>query len=124
MTVLEQLPERSRICIIRLRSLGDCVLTTPAISLLKAARPDLEIKVVAEQAFRAVFEANPAVSAITEPTWQAVRQSQPHLCINLHGGTRSQWMTALSGARWRAGFANHSVSVAYNVRLPRAQRTL
>ena len=35
MTVLEQLPEGARAAIIRLRSLGDCVLTTPALALLK-----------------------------------------------------------------------------------------
>ena len=39
MTILEQLPERSRVAIIRLRSLGDCVLTTPALSLLESNPP-------------------------------------------------------------------------------------
>lgn len=124
MTVLEQLPESARVCFIRLRSLGDSVLTTPALGLLKFARPDLQLSVVVEERFRAVFEHNPAVSAILDPTWQAVRRSRPHLCVNLHGATRSQWMTALSGARWRAGFANHTSTLAYNIRIPRAQRIL
>jgi ADP-heptose:LPS heptosyltransferase len=124
MTVLERLPERERVCFIRLRSLGDCVLTTPAIGLLKTARPDLHISVVAEPPYRAVFEHNPAVSQIVEPSWQSVRKSKPYLAINLHGGTRSQWMMALSGARWRAGFANHNVTLAYNFKIPRAQRVL
>jgi len=30
-TVLERLPDSARVAIVRLRSLGDCVLTTPAI---------------------------------------------------------------------------------------------
>jgi heptosyltransferase-3 len=42
-TVLERLPSGSRVAVIRLRSLGDCVLTTPALELLKGHRPDLKI---------------------------------------------------------------------------------
>jgi ADP-heptose:LPS heptosyltransferase len=124
MTVLEHLPEGARAAVIRLRSLGDCVLTTPALALLKRARPDLRLGVSVEERFRTVFEGNPAVSEILAPTWQAVRQWKPTLCVNLHGGSRSQWMTALSGARWRAGFAHHATTLAYNCKIPRAQRIL
>ena len=124
MTVLEQLPQGSRVAVIRLRSLGDCVLTTPALSLLKKARPDLEVGVSVEERFGEVFAGNPIVANTLEPNWQAVRAWKPALCLNLHGGTRSQWMTALSGARWRAGFAHHSTTLAYNVKIPRAQQIL
>jgi heptosyltransferase-3 len=124
MTVLDQLPQGARAAVIRLRSLGDCVLTTPALALLKEARPDLMIGVVVEERFRALFEGNPGISQILTPTWQAVRKWRPALCVNLHGGTRSQWITALSGARWRAGFANHNTTLAYNIRIPRAQKIL
>ena len=61
-SVLDRLPEGSRIVIIRLRSLGDCVLTTPAIALLKGHRPDLRISVVVEPRFHGVFEDNPDVA--------------------------------------------------------------
>ncbi|MBV9157048.1 MAG: glycosyltransferase family 9 protein [Acidobacteriaceae bacterium] len=124
MTVLEQLPERSRVAIIRLRSLGDCVLTTPALSLLKRARPDLEIGVAVEAPFTTVFEGLQSVSAILAPAWRVVRAWRPSLCVNLHGGNRSQWITAFSGAKWRAGFAHHSMTLAYNFKIPRAQRIL
>lgn len=124
MTVLEKLPEGSRVAIIRLRSLGDCVLTTPAISLLHEFRPDLQISVSVEARFASVFRGNPRVVAILNPAWQAVRRWKPQLCLNFHGGTRSQWMTALSGAPWRVGFAHHSFTAAYNLRIPRAQKIL
>ncbi len=123
MTVLEQLPEGSRVAVIRLRSLGDCVLTTPALHLLKSFRPDLNIAVSVEGRFAPVFEGNPGIG-ILPPTWRGVRGHQPVLCVNLHGGTRSQWMTALSGAPWRAGFAHHSTTLAYNFKIARAQRIL
>jgi ADP-heptose:LPS heptosyltransferase len=124
MTVIERLPEKSRVCVIRLRSLGDCVLTTPALGLLKRARPDLEIGVVAEDRFAPVFEGNPAVTKILKPKWTDVRRWKPKLCVNLHGGSRSMWMTFLSGARWRAGFAHHNFTFAYNLKIGRAQDIL
>lgn len=124
MNVLDQLPAGSRAAIIRLRSLGDCVLTTPAISVLKRCRPDLELAVAVEERFAEVFAGNPAVAQVLAPTWQTLRQWKPRLCVNLHGGTRSQWMTALSGARWRAGFAHHPTTLAYNVRIRRAQEIM
>jgi ADP-heptose:LPS heptosyltransferase len=124
MTLLQQLPPGSRVCVIRLRSLGDCVLTTPGLSLLKQSRPDLEIGVAVEPQFAAVFEGNPAVSRIIEPNWVAVRKSKPKLCLNLHGGTRSLWMTLFSGAKWRAGFVHHSFTFAYNMKIGRAQDIL
>jgi ADP-heptose:LPS heptosyltransferase len=124
MTVLEQLPEGSRVAVIRLRSLGDCVLTTPALALLKSTRPDLEIAVSVEPRFAPVFEGNPAVSSILAPGWRAVQSWKPRLCLNLHGGTRSLLMTALSSARFRAGFTHHSTTLAYNIKIARAQSIL
>jgi heptosyltransferase-3 len=124
MTVIEQLRERARVCVIRLRSLGDCVLTTPALALLKGARPDLRVGVAVEDRFAAIFENNSLVDDVLKPHWRAVRAWKPDLCINLHGGTRSQWMTAVSRAKWRAGFAHHSTTFAYNFKIPRAQRIL
>jgi heptosyltransferase-3 len=121
MTILEQLPEGARVSIVRLRSLGDCVLTTPALALLKQARSDLQIGVVVAERFRAVFEGSPAVTGILAPTWKAVRNWNSSLCVNLHGGTQSQLMTALSGAKWRAGFAHHRLRFAYNFKIGRAQ---
>lgn len=119
--MLQSLPENARVAVIRLRSLGDCVLTTPALSILKKARPDLRIAVVVEARFAAVFEGHPAVSALLPPTMSAVFEYRPHLCLNLHGGTRSMWMTAASNARLRAGFAHHKGSWIYNHPIPRAQ---
>ena len=122
--VVEQLPRGGRVLIIRLRSLGDCVLTTPALSLLHEYRPDLHIAVMADHAFRPVFEHNPDLFLLPQPTLPEALAFRPHLTLNLHGGTRSMQLTAASLARWRAGFAHHSLSRLYNVRIPRAQEIL
>ena len=110
--------------LVRLRSLGDCVLTTPAIRLLKSFRPDLRLSIVVEDRFRAVFEGNPDLDELLPPELSALRRFRPALTINLHGGTRSAWMTALSGASIRAGFGHYRHRWAYNLRIPRAQETL
>ena len=122
--VLEDLPRGSRVAILRLRSLGDCVLTTPAVHLLKNARPDLRIAITVEDRFREVFEGNPDIDAILAPALGPLRAWKPRLCVNLHGGTRSAWMTALSGARHRAGYTHYRHQFVYNIRIARAQDIL
>jgi lipopolysaccharide heptosyltransferase III len=122
--VLDDLPRAGRAAVVRLRSLGDCVLTTPALEILKRWRPDFEVAVAVEERFRVVFEGNPDVDEILPPEVAALRRFRPDLCLNLHGGTRSAWLTAASGARWRAGFAHFRNQFVYNVRIPRAQRIL
>ncbi len=121
---LERLGSGSRVAIVRLRSLGDCVLSTPAIRLLKEARPDLRIGVVVEDRFAAVFENNRDVTEILSPRISALRRFGPSLCLNLHGGSRSARLTALSRATIRAGFAIFRPGWVYNIRIPTAQETL
>src|SRR5579862_517154 len=116
MSLLDRLPPGSRIAVIRLRSLGDCVLTTPALALLKQYRPDLKITVIAEPRFAAVFEGNPDVDAIASGSVSA------DLALNLHGGTRSMLLTLRSGLR--AGFGHHRYSFIYSHKIPRAQEIL
>lgn len=123
-SVLDRLQPGSRITILRLRSLGDCVLTTPAIALLKAARPDVDVAVVVENVWEPVFEGNPDVAMTLPPSAMAIRMFGPDLCLNLHGGTRSLALTVRSGARFRAGFAHFRASWVYNVRIPTAQEVL
>jgi len=123
-SVLEDLPREGRVAVIRLRSLGDCVLTTPALDILKRFRPDLRVSVMVEDRFRELFEGNPDIDEILPPRLSRLRRVRPHLCLNLHGGTRSACMTAGSGARYRAGFAHFRGRYVYNVRIPRAQEIL
>ena len=122
--ILERLGSGSRVAVIRLRSLGDCVLSTPAIQLLRAQRPDLRISVVAEPRFIPLFEENPDIDDIIVPGFSLLRRWKPDLVVNLHGGTRSLVLATASLARYRAGFAHYRYSRLYNVRIPRAQEIL
>jgi len=123
-SILERLPEGSRVAVIRLRSLGDSVLTTPALALLKGRRPDLQIGVVVEDRFRAAFEDNPDVERILPPEARAIFGWGPRLTLNLHGGTRSMAFTVASCAAIRAGFAHHRYSFVYSHAIPRAQEII
>lgn len=100
------------------------MLTTPALQLLKDHRPDLRIAVVVEDRFREIFEGHPAVTQVVAPSVAAVRAFGAGLCVNFHGGTRSATLTALSGARMRAGFVHYRSRFVYNVVIPRAQEIL
>ena len=122
--ILEDLPLGSRVLLIRLRSLGDCVLTTPAIALLSEHRPDLNLAVAVEDRFRGVFEGNPNVKALLPPSPLAAFRFRPRLALNLHGATRSVEMTLASLAPFRAGFGHYRNLWAYNIRIPRAQEIL
>jgi heptosyltransferase-3 len=118
-SLLARLPSGSRIAVIRLRSLGDCVLTTPALTLLKSYRPDLRLRMVVEPRFAGVFENHPDVEELTVNVGRNV-----DLVLNLHGGTRSMWMTLTSGAKYRMGFRHHRYSWIYSDQIPRAQEIL
>src|ERR1700688_3286306 len=96
--LLESLKPGSRVTVIRLRSLGDCVLTTPALALLRSFRPDLEITVVVEPRFAAVFEASPDVDHIASGEKLLSGRLRADLVLNLHGGTRSMFVTLASRA--------------------------
>ena len=97
---------------IRLRSLGDCVLTTPALALLKLHRPDLKISVIVEPRFAEIFAGNSDIDEVRDSMTRA------DLVLNLHGGTRSMILTALSRAEIRTGFAHHRYSVVYSHKIP------
>ena len=122
--VLERLPAGARVAIIRLRSLGDCVLTTPAISLLKQVRPDLRIAIVVEDAFAPVFAGNSDVESILPPKAPEISRWRPDLTLNLHGGVTSFRLTIAARSRWRAGFAHYRFRPVYNILIPRAQEIL
>lgn len=131
--IVSDLPEGANVVVLRLRSLGDIVLTTPALSLLKQTRPDLRITVVLAESFRGLLDGNTDVSneLIHEgsrlpafSTLRAIRKLDPALCLDLYGKTWTSRCTALSGARFRAGFAHVRESFAYSIKIPRAQGIL
>ena len=62
-----------RLLIVKLTSFGDVIHTFPAISDLKAARPDIEIDWMVEEAFAPFVELHPAVSPIHPVSFRRLR---------------------------------------------------
>jgi heptosyltransferase III len=125
-TLLPSLPQGGEILIVRLRSLGDLVLETPAIAALHSWRPDLRINVLIEPRFAPVFEGNRAVAELIfsrglgETALDLLRRKFP-IVFNQHGGPRSAMLTGASGSPLRVGWAGYQYSFLYNVTVPDAQ---
>jgi heptosyltransferase-3 len=120
------LPQGAQILIIRLRSLGDLVLETPAIAALHSWRPDLRISVLVEPRFAPVLEGNPAIAELVfsrglgETALDLLRRKFP-IVFNQHGGPRSAMLTGASGSPLRVGWVGYQYSFLYNVAVPDAQ---
>ncbi|MGO8791697.1 MAG: glycosyltransferase family 9 protein [Terriglobia bacterium] len=137
-SLLPDLPIGARILIIRRRSIGDIILLTPALRLLKEWRSDLRISVMVEARFRDLLEGNPAVEEILIPgegsgarrllsrlaVIRKVRRREFSVCVNLHGGPTSRLFTRWCGARWRVGFAHYRGASLYNILVPDARTVL
>lgn len=123
---------------VRLRSMGDIILLTPALRLLKEWRPDLLLSVMVELRFRELMENNPDLEEIVAPDagrgwnkiksrWQTVREVRARhfsLCVNLHGGPTSAFMTRWSGAACKVGFHHYRSRGAYHILVPDARSIL
>ena len=134
-SLLPSLPPAARILIIRLRSIGDIVLLTPALRLLKEWRPDFQVSAVVEHRFRDLLEGNPDVDEILEPgagsglrkitarfrALRELRRRRFSLCLNLHGGPTSTLLARACGARWKAGFGHFRSRRGYDVLIPDAR---
>lgn len=122
-SLLSDLPRSAQILIVRLRSLGDMVLETPAIAALHAWRPDLRICVLVEPWCAAVLEGNSAVSEVIlsrgfVKTARELRRHHFPIAFNQHGGPRSALLTAASGSPVRVCWSGHQYSFLYNVHVP------
>jgi heptosyltransferase-3 len=123
--LLPGLPRGAEILIIRLRSVGDVVLLTPAISALHSWRPDLRVSVLVEPGCAAVLEGNPAVQEILfarsffSTATSLYRRNFP-VVYNQHGGPTSAFLTAASGAEKRICWKGRQFGFLYNVHAPDA----
>lgn len=136
-SLLPSLPENARLLVIRMRSLGDTLLLTPALRALKQWRPDLQLSVVLYKRFAPVLLGNPDVDEIIELEGQGpaatlelahildrLLRSDFSACFNLHGGTLSALLTLASRARHRLGFGHFRFPFAYTCLAPDARTVL
>lgn len=124
-----------RLLIVRLRNLGDCILSTPVIRALKDWNPSLHITLLVEQPFAGVFRGNPGIDHMEilarsgswwhryRDRWHCTRRLQQggYDCVwNLHGGSTSLYLTLAAHAPVRIGFVHYRRPSAYTHLVPAA----
>jgi heptosyltransferase-3 len=112
-----------RVLLIRLRSIGDTVLSTPSLIALRRFLPDAQIDVLLEDWVAPLLEDFDPVDNVVamgkgmsdrlKTAWQ-IRQNNYDVVFNLHGGTTATLLARASGARHRVGFADYQYSFLYN----------
>lgn len=122
-----------KILLIRLRLIGDVVLTTPVISALRRARPDAHLSYLVEPLAAPVVTGNRHLDdVIVAPlrsgtsrlrydgalAWR-LRQARFDVAIDFHGGPRSSWLALASAAPVRVGYTVPGRSWMYTRRVPR-----
>lgn len=112
-----------RVLLIRLRSIGDTVLSTPSLIALKRFLPEGQIDILLENWVAPVLDGFDAVDEILTvgngigsrtSVAREIRRRKYDVVFNIHGGTTATFLTAASGAKHRVGYKNYQYSFLYN----------
>jgi len=112
-----------RVLLVRLRSIGDTVLSTPSLIALNRFLPHAQVDILLEDWVAPVLDGFDAVDdiltvgrGITSRLGVAreIRRRKYDVVFNIHGGTTATFFTAASGARHRVGYENYQYSFLYN----------
>lgn len=122
-SLLNDLSPDAEVLIIRLRSLGDVVLLTPALSAVHSWRPDLRLCVLVEPFCAPILEGNPAVAETLLmggflSTVAKLRRRHFSVVYNQHAGPTSALLTAGIGSPKRVCWTRRQFSFVYNVLVP------
>lgn len=119
-----------RVLVVRLRSIGDTVLTTPALIALRRFLPDAQIDVLLEDWVAPLLEGFDAVDNVltvkrgdTKDRFRAMydlRRRGYDVAFNLHGGATAGFFTFASGAKYRIGFDDYRNRFFFNILVPSA----
>ncbi len=113
-----------RVLCLRLRSMGDVVLMTPALRALRRGLPEAEIFVVLDADLVPLLENHSDNFGIL-PLEKGVRSKWAlaarcrrmgfDAVLNFHGGPTSAWLTAAAGTSLRIGRKNYRFGWLYNL---------
>ena len=118
-----------RVLVVRLRSIGDTVLSTPSLIGLKRFLPQAQIDILLEDWVAPIlsgFDAVDNVIAINQARGsrinaaRRIRKNKYDVVFNLHGGTTATFFAAASRATHRVGYSGYRYSFVYNHRLSSA----
>ncbi len=114
----------NKILVIKLRAIGDVLLSTIVLKNLRSAFPNAHIDFLTEKPSREVVEGNPILDSIIVfdnkhqhglSLLAKVRWQHYDLVIDLFGNPRSAIVTWFSGARYRVGYRLKWRQYCYNI---------
>lgn len=113
-----------RVLVIRLRSIGDTVLTTPSLIALKRFLPHARVDILLEDWVAPVLQGFPFVDEIitlkrgsAAPRARIASQTRGNkydVVYNLHGGTTATLLTRATGAKHRVGYSSYQYARLHN----------
>ena len=112
------------VLVVRLRSIGDAVLTTPSLYALKRFLPHARLDILLEDWVAPVLEGFEYVdniitlkrgsTAARAGVARLIRAARYDVAYNLHGGTTATLLTRASGARHRVGYSSYQYGRLHN----------
>lgn len=113
-----------KILVIQLRRIGDALMTTPALEVLRNNFPDAKIDFLAEPPTDQVVKNNPFIDEVIvydkkHPIKEIfkIRKRKYDIVIDFLSNPRTAMLTKLSGAKIRAGNKEVSCNWGYNLKL-------
>lgn len=115
-----------KILLVRLSSIGDVLLTTPLLRVIRTRYPDARITFVTKTAFLPLLEHNPRIDELIG--YDPIRPLRPlarHLAragftdqLDLHGSLRTRMLRWLVPGRWH-GYPKHQAARSLLIRTKR-----
>jgi len=120
-----------KLLVIRLRSIGDTVLTTPSLVALRRFLPHTSIDVLLEDWVAPVLDGSQLVDRVISIPRHSnaarariardLHRTGYDVVYNLHGGTTATFLARASGARQRVGYAHYQYARLHNHVAPSPQ---
>lgn len=113
-----------RVLVVRLRSIGDTVLSTPSLYALKRFLPHAAIDILLEDWVAPVLGGHPQVDNIITVekgrtssrvrVARRLRANRYDVVYNFHGGTTATLLTWATGAKYRVGYETYQYARLHN----------
>lgn len=121
----------NKILFIRLRRIGDIVMTTPALEAVKKSLPEAEISYIIEAPYETLLEGHPCIdNLIVIPDGldtkdflsflKNFRKRNFDAVLDMHGGPRASWISLFTKSNIKIGYKVKYKSFIYDIRIPRS----
>jgi heptosyltransferase-3 len=117
-----------RVLVVRLRSIGDTVLSTPSLHALRRFLPNARLDVLLEDWVAPLLEGSEEVDRVVTVERKSnasrlrvarhLRAENYDVVYNLHGGTTAALLTRATGAAQRVGYAAYPYAALHNHAAP------